>query len=190
MAPSSMPWRQVLLYGALSLADLCLTWFLIHTGQGTFYESNPIAGAWLSAYGWAGLAFFKLLCVALVVVVSLLLALRIPKAGRRILTFACVVTAAVNIYSLVLIGYFAYHDTSLVDRFRPPSAAVSTSTFLPKVPQSAQLGVPSKHEPARRAVEMKHPAVWLTAWPPKEEFFPRPTLPGAARFDTFSPEHF
>ncbi len=46
-------------YVLLNLADLALTYLIIHRGIG--YESNPVAAAWLHFHGWKGLAAFKLL---------------------------------------------------------------------------------------------------------------------------------
>ena len=54
---------------APSLADLWLTWLLIEHGGGWVRESNPIANAWLSHFGWSGLAIFKLIVMGLVVVI-------------------------------------------------------------------------------------------------------------------------
>ena len=92
------PFRLVL-FTILSLADLCLTYALIQDGDGQVYESNPIAAAWLSSYGWSGLILFKLLIIAIVAVVASFVSVSRPRAGGRILTFACIVVAVVVTYS-------------------------------------------------------------------------------------------
>jgi len=162
---------------------LCLTWYLIHNGAGSIYESNPIADAWLAAYGWLGLAFFKVLCVGMVIVISLLVALRFPRTGARLLTFACVATAAVLIYSMSLIGYFTYQEASFAARARHPVPAATTS-FEPPNFAPVQPVVPPRDEHGKtvltnpRSHHASHkPAVWLTAWPPKQELYLNPARP-------------
>ncbi|HLJ94515.1 MAG TPA: DUF5658 family protein [Gemmataceae bacterium] len=90
------------LYAILSAADLGLTYVLIRQGHGEIYESNPIAEAWLSAYGWAGLAVFKSLIVLVVAGVVAFVSLSRPRTGGHILTFACFAVAAVVGYSVHL----------------------------------------------------------------------------------------
>jgi Domain of unknown function (DUF5658) len=97
---------QLLLYAALSLVDLALTYRLLQRGGGHVYESNPVANAWLSAYGWAGLVAFKLACMALVGSVAVLLWSRRPRAADRLLTFSCTAVALVVLYSCSLVGFF------------------------------------------------------------------------------------
>jgi hypothetical protein len=67
--------------------------------DGQVYESNPIAEAWLSAYGWSGLVLFKLLIIVVVAAVASFVSLSRPRAGGRILTFACIAVAVVVAYS-------------------------------------------------------------------------------------------
>jgi hypothetical protein len=97
---------QLLLYAALSLVDLALTYRLLERGGGHVYESNPVANAWLSAYGWMGLAAFKLACMALVISVATLLLVRRPRAADHLLLFACTAVALVVLYSCSLVGFF------------------------------------------------------------------------------------
>jgi Domain of unknown function (DUF5658) len=97
---------QLLLYAALSLVDLALTNRLLERADGHVYESNPIANAWLSAYGWTGLAAFKLTCVGLVIIVAVVLWIRRPRLGDHLLTFSCTVVALVVLYSCSLVGFF------------------------------------------------------------------------------------
>jgi hypothetical protein len=90
-------------FGALSLADLVLTWALIVLGGGTVYESNPVAGAWLADYGWRGLLVFKVLAAGLVVAVTFLLVRYRPWAALAIVLFAC-----------VAVGMVVWHSYSLL----------------------------------------------------------------------------
>src|SRR5437660_12640550 len=90
------------LFVLLSVADLCLTYALILHGEGEVYESNPIAEAWLSSYGWAGLAVFKLVIVLIVAALAAFVSLSRPRTGGHILTFACLAVAGVVAYSVHL----------------------------------------------------------------------------------------
>src|SRR5437879_6238677 len=96
----------LLIFGTLSFLDLALTYHLLQRGGGHVYESNPVANAWLSNYGWAGLALFKLLTMGLVIVVAVVLSARRPRAANSILTFACSTVALVVVYSCSLAGFF------------------------------------------------------------------------------------
>ena len=93
---------RLTLYAVLSAADLGLTYALIRHGDGDVYESNPIADAWLNAYGWAGLAVFKLVIVLLVAALAAFVSLSRPRTGGHILTFACLAVAIVVGYSVRL----------------------------------------------------------------------------------------
>jgi uncharacterized membrane protein len=90
------------LYVVLSLVDLALTYALIQQGDGEVYESNPIAEAWLSSYGWIGLALFKLAIIVIVGLVAAFVSLSRPRTGGHILTFACLAVAVVVTYSVHL----------------------------------------------------------------------------------------
>jgi hypothetical protein len=90
------------LFVILSVADLCLTYALILHGDGEVYESNPIAEAWLSSYGWAGLALFKLAIILVVATLAAFVSLSRPRTGGHILTFACLAVASVVGYSIHL----------------------------------------------------------------------------------------
>jgi hypothetical protein len=93
---------RLTLYMLLSLADLALTYALIQQGGGEVYESNPIAEAWLSSYGWTGLALYKLVIIVIVAVVAAFVSLSRPRTGGHILTFACLAVAVVVTYSVHL----------------------------------------------------------------------------------------
>jgi hypothetical protein len=93
---------RLTLYTLLSLADLALTYALIQQGGGEVYESNPIAEAWLSSYGWTGLALYKLVIILVVGAVAAYVSLSHPRTGGHILTFACLAVAVVVTYSVHL----------------------------------------------------------------------------------------
>jgi len=90
------------LYLTLSLADLFLTYRLLQEGGGRVYEGNPIANAWLVAYGWRGLVMFKLLAMLLVGCMAAYVSLYHPQKGGHILQFACCALGLVVIYSCSL----------------------------------------------------------------------------------------
>lgn len=96
---------RLAVFALLGVADLGLTWKLIHSGHGHVYESNPVAGAWLECYGWTGLAVFKTLAMLLVGLSAVYVSWHRPRTGRRLLTFGCLVTAGVVIYSCFLLGF-------------------------------------------------------------------------------------
>ena len=93
---------RLILYTVLSLADLALTYALIQQGDGEVYESNPIAEAWLSSYGWTGLALYKLVIILIVGAVAAFVSLSRPRTGGHILSFACLAVAVVVTYSVHL----------------------------------------------------------------------------------------
>src|SRR5262245_14753953 len=99
----AIPFVSLFVYIALSLADLTLTWILLEYSGGKIYESNPIAGAWLATYGWAGLIIYKTLALALVVIVSVYVSFKQPQTARRLLRFAIVAVGAVTVYSYYLL---------------------------------------------------------------------------------------
>jgi hypothetical protein len=94
--------RKLYLFVLLSLADLFLTWCLLHQDQGPFFESNPVAGWWLQRHGWLGLVAFKaatvLVAAALLVVVSRYR----PRTAGNALVLACALVGGVVFYSCYL----------------------------------------------------------------------------------------
>src|SRR5438128_1911722 len=95
-------------YIALSFADLFLTYTLLHKTDGA-YEGNPIANAWLAAYGWGGLAAFKVLAMLLVTAVAAYVSFYRPHMAGRLLGFACCAVAFVVIYSCWLARAYGMH---------------------------------------------------------------------------------
>jgi hypothetical protein len=93
----------LLCYATLGTADLVLTLYLIQRSGGRVYEGNPVAGAWLSSYGSIGLAAYKALAMVLFAGCVVLVSLRHPTTGKRLLRVACVVTGGVVVYSAFLV---------------------------------------------------------------------------------------
>jgi hypothetical protein len=92
------------LFLLLSLSDLGLTWLLVARGGGLVSEGNPVAGWWLTHYGWGGLAAFKFLTVLVVVGLTAVVSRSRPRSGGLILSVACSVLALVVGYSCYLVG--------------------------------------------------------------------------------------
>jgi len=90
------------LFCLLSLADLSLTCWLLDNSGGQAYEANPLACWWLSRHGWLGLACFKLACMLTVLGLATVISRHRPRAGSRVLTFACTALASVVLYSAAL----------------------------------------------------------------------------------------
>jgi hypothetical protein len=97
-----LPSCKILAFTFLSVVDLGLTLQLLSAGNGTVYESNPLAHWFLTRYGWAGLAVFKAALVAVVLFLSVAISLSHPRAARTVLSFACVALVPVVIYSSAL----------------------------------------------------------------------------------------
>jgi hypothetical protein len=102
---------KLAVYVALSFADLFLTYTLLHKTDGA-YEGNPIANAWLAAYGWAGLAAFKLVAMLLVTTVAVYVSIYRPQIAGRLLGFACCAVAFVVIYSCWLANAYGMNGRS------------------------------------------------------------------------------
>jgi hypothetical protein len=94
--------RKLLLFTLLSLSDLGLTLLLLRHGGGAVYESNPVAGWWLAAYGWVGLAAFKAGTVLVVAALAVVVSRSRPRAGGAVLGFGCSALALVVGYSCYL----------------------------------------------------------------------------------------
>jgi hypothetical protein len=95
------PGKQ-LLFALLSLIDLSLTWWLLSRSGGQVYEGNPVARWWLANHGWLGLAVFKVGGVLLVVGLAAVISHYRPRAGGRVLGFACAALTVVVLYSASL----------------------------------------------------------------------------------------
>jgi hypothetical protein len=90
-------------FGLLNGADLLLTAWLLGHYEGSVYEANPLARWFLGSSGWGGLIVLKLLAVSVACGVCILVSRRRATLGRRLVTFGCVITGAVVLWS----GYLA-----------------------------------------------------------------------------------
>jgi hypothetical protein len=120
--------RTLALFNVLSAADFCLTWYLLRHGGGEVYESNPVADAWLATYGWIGLLIFKLCMVLFIGTLAVIISYYRPRTSDRLLTFACLVTGFVVVYSLFLAhqveGRGDWHQPRETVRFKPQSLSI------------------------------------------------------------------
>jgi hypothetical protein len=92
----------ILLFVALSVCDLIMTWWLLERSGRCITEANPIAEWWLSRFGWIGLAGFKAAIISIVVLLAGAIARQRPRAAANVLVFACAVLTVVVIHSAVL----------------------------------------------------------------------------------------
>jgi hypothetical protein len=118
MNVKALQFCKLVVYALLSATDLLLTYRLVKQTGGVIYESNPIASAWLHAYGWVGLAVFKLAAILLVAGVAIYVGRRRPATAARLLSFACCAVAGVVLYSCWLANSFQ-------PSFRPSSWALA-----------------------------------------------------------------
>jgi hypothetical protein len=99
MSAKTYTLAAVVVYICLGAIDFIDTYVLIERGDGTVYESNPLAARWLKDYGWKGLAVYKILATALLVVPVLLLRVKRPQTAAILATVACLTLLAVTLYS-------------------------------------------------------------------------------------------
>jgi hypothetical protein len=99
MIAAAFPKRKLLLFALLSVADLALTRRLLGAEDSAAYESNPVAAWWLARFGWVGLTGFKAATVLTAAGLVAVICRRRPRAGHRVLAFACAAVAAVVAYS-------------------------------------------------------------------------------------------
>lgn len=92
------------IFAALSATDFTQTYALIHAGDGTVYEANPVAAPWLERYGWHGLAAYKLAAVLVVAGVVVVLAGRNRRAANGVAALGCLAVLSVTLYSRDLIA--------------------------------------------------------------------------------------
>ncbi len=91
---------------ALNILDLVVTFFLLN--HGGFRESNGIADYYLDRWGFAGMVWYKILSVMIVIVVTQIVARYRFRIARWILIFGCLVMGGVVLYSCYL--YLTYQE--------------------------------------------------------------------------------
>jgi hypothetical protein len=94
---------------ALGLTDLALTCYLLRASSGHIYESNPLAQWSLARGGWGGLVTFKLALLGLAMAVIAWVGRCRPAVAARVLTFSCLATLAVIVYSCSLLRSIPRH---------------------------------------------------------------------------------
>jgi hypothetical protein len=92
----------LLFYVLLSFADLGLTYVLV--GDDPTLELNPVAKVIVRNNGFEGLIRYKLLAISLVVLSIFTIALRRKDTAIKVALLACILSGAVVLYSLGLIG--------------------------------------------------------------------------------------
>lgn len=98
-------WRGLLefektLFVIVNLMDIVMTSLLLQTGQ--FFEANPIAEFVISEWGFVGLTAFKLIVVAMVLLIANIIAVRRIRTSRFLLHFGSLIVGIVVAYSSVL----------------------------------------------------------------------------------------
>ena len=101
-------WRGLLefektLFVIANLMDIVMTHLLLGTGH--FIESNPIANYVLTEYGFAGVAAFKLIVVAMVMLIANIIAFRRIRTSRYLLHFGTLIVGGVVVYSYSLLMF-------------------------------------------------------------------------------------
>tara|TARA_Y100001001_G_scaffold51904_1_gene48102 strand:- start:40 stop:378 length:339 start_codon:yes stop_codon:yes gene_type:complete len=92
---------ETTLFIVVSVFDIVMTHRLIRTGR--FHESNPVAKFFYDHWDMNGMVYFKMTMVAVVVVLTQLIARRRPQRAQMVLRLAICVVSVVVIYSLLLL---------------------------------------------------------------------------------------
>ena len=103
MSAKNYTFAALILFVLLGAIDFFDTYALIQRGDGTVYESNPMAARWLKDYGWKGLAVFKILTMTVLVTTVLIIRVRRPQTAAVVATIACLTVLAVTVYSRKLL---------------------------------------------------------------------------------------
>jgi hypothetical protein len=95
---------ETALYVVLSIADLLITNHLLqHRAEGfQFVESNPVAREIIHHWGPRGMVYFKFGMVAVVVLITQIIARHRPFTARLVLFFAILMMIYVVVYSVRL----------------------------------------------------------------------------------------
>jgi hypothetical protein len=104
---AAFPIGKFLTFTVLSFADLVLTWALLQLSGGNIYETNPIANAWLTQYGWMGLILFKSLTVLLFTTTCVLVFHYRPRKAALVINTGCLIVGTVVLYSLFLLRTYS-----------------------------------------------------------------------------------
>jgi hypothetical protein len=104
MSAKTFTRAALVLYVVLGAIDFIDTYLLIDRGDGTVYESNPVAATWLKDYGWKGLAVYKLLITGVLVTAVLLIRKKRPLLAAIVAAVACLSLVAVTLYSRQLLA--------------------------------------------------------------------------------------
>ncbi|MBT4863707.1 MAG: hypothetical protein HON53_01120 [Planctomycetaceae bacterium] len=91
---------EVLLFLCFSIADVVLTFKLLH--HGGHVESNPVAKFFIDSWGPKGMVYFKFVMVAFVFLIVQIIAHKRVETARKLLSFAILAVGAVVAYSAVL----------------------------------------------------------------------------------------
>ena len=118
-------------FAALSLVDYTQTAALIRGSEGRVYEANPVASAWLEAYGWGGLAAFKVGACALFIGSVALLGRRRPRVGAVLAVVGCLTLLAVTCYSHSLLANPPQEHEEW-DEDNPPSMVIVRGPATPE----------------------------------------------------------
>ena len=92
---------ETTLFVVVSVLDILMTHRLIRTGR--FRESNPLAKFFYDHWDMNGMVYFKMTMVAVVVLLTQLIARRSPRRSQLVLRLAICVVSVVVIYSLLLL---------------------------------------------------------------------------------------
>jgi hypothetical protein len=106
---------ETLIFVLLSAVDLFVTYFLLHQNLQNleFVEANPVARFFLYRWGLKGMVYFKFAMVAVVCVVTQIIARWRPRTARILLWFAIAVMFYVVVYSVRLYRAHAPAEASL-----------------------------------------------------------------------------
>ncbi len=106
-------WRGLLefektMFVVFNLMDIVMTYLLLNTGS--FYESNPIANFVLDGWGIVGMAAFKLVLVAFVLLIANVVAIWRIGTARKLLYLGSFMIGTVVTYSgylmMSFVGWF------------------------------------------------------------------------------------
>jgi hypothetical protein len=95
--------HETALFVLVSALDVLMTYILLSQRGFQFYESNPLARWFVDGWGLKGMVAYKFSLVAVVCLITQIIAAKRLNVARRLLQFAIVAAALVVIYSLTLL---------------------------------------------------------------------------------------